>query len=274
MPPTDRAGSTCDFLIEADELRACLHGVTLIDARTEQAHAAAHIPGACFLSTYHCFVPDTTPEGMASFAADVVSRYAAIGVAHDRPVVVYEDETGMRAARELWILQYLGHRNVRMLHGGLRAWQALGASVESGPTVARPGGFAARAPLAGFVSIGELLADLGGDARSIVDVRDATEYAGEDDTVCCERRGRIPGASWLEWTDLLEGGRYKAPNVIRDMLRARGLSPDSELVPYCHRGARSANTYFALRYAGCPRVRNFIGSFHEWSAHRGAPVEA
>ncbi len=273
MTTPGSVGSTCDFLVEADELRAGLGSVTLIDARTEQAHAAGHIPGASFLSTYHCFVPDTEATGMAAFVADVVPRYATAGVSHDRPVVIYEDETGMRAARELWILQYLGHRNVRMLHGGLRSWQMSGGGVESGPSTARPSPFAAREPLAGFVSIRELITGLGTDARQILDVRDSTEFTGKDDTVCCERRGHVPGAVWLEWTDLLERGRFKSPDVIRTILASRGLSPDAELVPYCHRGARSANTYFALRYAGCTRVRNFIGSFHEWSAHEGAPVE-
>ena len=31
--------------------------------------------------------------------------------------------------------------------------------------------------------------------------------------------------------------------------------------------------YWALRRAGLPRVRNFIGSFHEWSARPALPVE-
>lgn len=261
------------FLVEAGELLADHATPLLIDARTPQAHAAGHLPGALFLSTYHCFVPDSTPAGMHAFATDVAARYAATGVTHDRPVVVYEDETGMRAARELWILQYLGHRNVRMLHGGLRSWQAAGGAIETSPVVARPGEFAPAAPACGFIALQEVLDGLGAPKRALVDVRDAREYAGRDDTPCCARRGRVPGAHWLEWTEFLEDGRYKSPEAIRALLHERGFDPDDELVPYCHRGARSANTYYALRYAGLPRVRNFLGSFHEWSARADAPLE-
>ena len=57
-----------------------------------------------------------------------------------------------------------------------------------------------------------------------------------------------------------------------ELLALHGLDPKIDLVPYCHRGARSANTYYALRYAGCPNVRNFIGSWHEWSARDELPI--
>ena len=48
---------------------------------------------------------------------------------------------------------------------------------------------------------------------------------------------------------------------------------ESEIVPYCHRGARSANTYYALQHAGLTKVRNYIGAWHEWSARAELPIE-
>ena len=37
-------------------------------------------------------------------------------------------------------------------------------------------------------------------AITVIDVRDATEFGGQDNTVCCARRGHIPKAVWLEWS--------------------------------------------------------------------------
>lgn len=259
------------FLVEAAELLVAPGAALLVDARKPDAYAKGHLPGAVHLSTYDVFVPGTRPAELAAFRADMARRYAAVGASRDRPIVVYEDDTGMRAARELWILEYMGHPNSRMLHGGLKAWVAAGGSLSKDPVVPEPVAFQPTENPGIVISADEIHA---GTAR-LLDVRDANEFAGRDNTACCARRGRIPGAAWLEWTELLDAasGRFKPPGTIRDELAKRGVDPTATLVPYCHRGARSANTYYALLYAGCADVRNYIGSFHDWSARTDLPLE-
>jgi thiosulfate/3-mercaptopyruvate sulfurtransferase len=83
----------------------------------------------------------------------------------------------------------------------------------------------------------------------------------------------VPGSVWVHWSEFLEHGRFKSGEAIRALLQSRGIREDDELAPYCHRGARSANTYWALRLAGYPQVRNYIGSWHEWSARSELPLE-
>jgi len=264
------------FLIEPDELREEMRTKPLlvIDAGTPSAYAAAHLPGALQLSTYHCFAPDTADAGMAAFVEEVTARYAAVSLARDRPVIVYEQDTGMRAAREVWILEYLGHRDVRMLHGGMNAWRAAGGAITDEPATAVPALFVPVVAQRTMIGAEELLAGLGRPGRVIIDVRNTLEYAGRDDTPCCARRGHVPGARRIEWTEFLDDGLYKSPAAIRALLGSRGIRDGDELVVYCHRGARSANTYYALRHAGYARVRNFIGSWHEWSARTAFPVES
>lgn len=263
------------FLLEADALRRELKegDVLVIDARKAADYARGHIPGAVNFTTYDVFALDTRPEGLAAFASDLGTRYLSIGISNLRPVVVYEEDTGMRAARDAWLLQFLGHREVRMLHGGLAAWRAAGCEVNEQPpgdewTVA----FQVRARTDLAIGCDEIAGRLGGRGFTLLDVRDAEEYAGRDRTACCARRGRIPGSVRIEWTEFLEHGRYKTPQAILALLKERGIDPESEIVPYCHRGARSANAYYALRLAGV-RVRNYIGSWHEWSSRAELPLE-
>jgi len=264
-----------DVLIEPRELQdlARQDEVLIVDARKAPEYAKGHIPGAVNFSTYDVFALDTRPPGLAEFAQDVARRYAAVGVSKFRPIVVYEETTGMRAARDVWILQYLGHPRVTMLHGGLAAWRAAGCDV----TVERSGDWTValrvreRAEL--VIGCDEIAARLGQPGLTLLDVRDANEHAGRDNTACCTRRGCIPGSRWIEWTEFLEAGKYKSREAIRALLAERGVDAGSEIVPYCHRGARAANTYYALLHAGLPKVRNYIGSWHEWSAREDLPVQ-
>jgi len=264
-----------NFLIEAEELLKNYDPckTLVIDARTKPEYEKSHLPGAVFLTTYGCFVPDTTDQGLAQFASEVGQLYRAIGVDCDRPVVVYENETGMRAARELWILKWLGHRNVRMLHGGIQAWKQASGEVVIDSVTPVPGNFVPQMHPEMVISAREIYESLGTQKLKIVDVRDTYEYRGLDHTECCERRGHVPGAQWIEWTEFIEAGRYKSPEEIQKILTAHGISIHDVIVPYCHRGARSASAYFAFKLAGCDKVRNFIGSMHEWSATKDLPIE-
>jgi thiosulfate/3-mercaptopyruvate sulfurtransferase len=49
-------------------------------------------------------------------------------------------------------------------------------------------------------------------------------------------------------------------------LASLGITPDKEIVTYCRSGARAAHTHLLLRNLGYPRVRNYDGSWLEWSA--------
>lgn len=264
-----------DFLIEPEQLRDEARGgeVVIVDTREPADYTLGHIPGAINFSTYDIFALDTRADGLAAFARDLAARYAEAGVSSHRPVVLYEQGTGMRAARDAWILHYLGHQRVRMLHGGLAAWRKAGCELSAEAADDWTVALRVRLQPGAVIGFDEIAGRLGRDDFTLLDVRDADEHAGRDQTACCARRGAIPGAVWIEWTQFLEDGRFKAPEAIRGLLRESGVDLESEIVPYCHRGARSANTYYALKYAGLPRVRNYIGSWHEWSARSELPIE-
>jgi thiosulfate/3-mercaptopyruvate sulfurtransferase len=103
------------------------------------------------------------------------------------------------------------------------------------------------------------------DEVPILDVRTPAEFAGEAGYQCDPRQGHIRGARNLEVGELLA----RTPEEIRELV---GLPDGSEIVAYCHSGSRSALAAEALRSAGY-RARNYVGSWHEWSADPSLPSE-
>src|SRR5262245_4572344 len=198
------------FLIAPEGLRDEIErgdAPLIIDARGAAAYAQGHIEGAVNFSTYERFALDTSSQGLEAFAQDLGLRYLGIGISSLRPVVVYEDDTGMRAAREAWILQYLGHREVRMLLGGFSAWRASGCEVSVQPAEEWTVAFRVENRAEIVMGYEEIARRLGEKGLTILDVRDEHEHAGRDSTTCCARRGRIPGSVRIEWTEFLEGGQ-------------------------------------------------------------------
>src|SRR3954471_23934899 len=105
----------------ADELRSGRH-VLLIDLRPAEEFAAGHLPGAVHLDLFGISAVDTDEAPLKAFFWIIEHLFASRGVAADVPVVVYDDRSGIRAARAFWFLEYFGHADVRLLDGGYTAW--------------------------------------------------------------------------------------------------------------------------------------------------------
>ena len=244
----------------------------VIDLRAPELFAGGHIPGAGHLDLWGVSLVDTDPAPLAAFMWMIDHLLNTRGVDATRPVVVYDEQSGLRAARAFWFLEYFGHPDVRVLDGGFGAWQRAGLPVtrdaEPPPKSAWSGTPQPRA-LATWRDVKDRL---GRADAVIVDTRSDAEYHGT--TVRAKRGGAIPGAVHIEWTrNLTPDGDFKPADDLRDMYEQAGVTPDKEVVTYCQGGYRAAHSYLALRLLGYPRVRNYVGSWKEWGDREELPVE-
>ncbi len=244
----------------------------LIDTRPAADFHAGHLGGARHFDPFPFHHTDTSARGVTEFGAQFQWIFSALGISARQTVVFYENESGMRAARGQWTLEYAGHPKARMLDGGLKA-----AANESEKLVASVEKFAPTdfqlSPRAEILATYPLLLEkLGRPEVQIFDVRSDAEYFGE--RVRAKHGGAIPGAFHQEWTAALAAdGTVKSPAELRAQFEALGLDPAAEIVPYCQGGYRAAHAYLALKIAGYPRVRNYLGSWAEWGNRDDLPIE-
>lgn len=261
------------YFTDCDRLSGMLGSVTLIDLRPAEDFALGHIEGAKHLDIYSFSLSDTSCAPLEAFLSMFQGPFGARSVSRDRPVVIYDHESGERAARAVWLLSVLDHPDVKLLDGGSDAW------VASGRPLSRIGDVVAPVPpdkapptlppfrggrrlelLATRFDVAQAIDD---EATVILDVRRLSEHEGSEKRA--RRVGTIPGAVHLFWREHLdEQGAFRPAGFVREIYEAKGVTPDKTIITVCQGGYRSANTFIVLSALGYPRVRNYVGSWAEW----------
>ena len=244
----------------------------LLDLRPAEQYASGHLPGAVHLDLWGISLIDTDPAPLKAFLWVIEHLLAERGVSADRPVVVYEETSGTRAARAFWFLELFGHPDVRLLDGGVKAWTAAGLPLSLHHVAPVPTTWLGTLRLDVLATWKDVHDRLGHDDASILDTRSDGEYCGT--LVRAARGGAIPGAVHLEWKQSLgPDGAFRPAAELRAMFERAGVTPDREVVPYCQGGYRAAHSYLALRLLGYPRVRSYLGSWKEWGDRTELPIE-
>ncbi|WP_193196449.1 sulfurtransferase [Nostoc sp. MG11] len=252
--------------------------VRLVDGDLgSQAYNVEHIPGAVF---WNFFTDIMLPDGHTNFDTDSWERLLErSGIANDTTVIVYGD---LPAAGGwiFWLLKVLGHQDVRVLNGGRRKWIAEGRPLTTEQPTVTPTQYHVQNPDAGLRALHKDVREyIGRTDRVLVDVRSPQEYNGEwfynKPPEGTERTGHIPSATHVYYElTLNDDGTFKPINELQALYGGKDITADKEVITYCAVGARSGHTWFVLKYLlGYPHVRNYDGSWNEWSRLPNTPIE-
>lgn len=249
-------------------------GIRIIDLSKPEVHAQAHIPGAVLLNYPHIVAQMPPVMGLLP-EADVLARlFGSLGINNDTHVVAYDDEGGGKASRLLWTLAACGHTRYSLLNGGLHSWANEGNKLVNTPTSVSPGEFRVERNSAVIAEQHYILSRLGADDVALLDARTAAEYNGTD--VRASHGGHIPGAVNMDWMTALDQGRnlrLKGSATLQDMLDNLGVTPEKEVITYCHSHHRSALLFVVLQALGYQRVRGYPGSWSDWGNSDNTPIE-
>jgi thiosulfate/3-mercaptopyruvate sulfurtransferase len=259
--------------------------IVLIDTRDPATYAAAHLPGAVNIHDIFTYLATSTPEGVAAMREKFASIFGAAGLSGKETAVVYEQSmnTGFgQSCRGYVLLRYLGYPKVKILHGGYAAWVAAGLPTTTAIPTPKAASFAVDPAAASIlVDVQGMKAAVADPGIVKLDTRDVDEWIADSSSPYgkdfCPRKGRIPGAVWIEWYRMMKptpnGPMFKAPAEILAECASVGITPDTPVVLYCFKGARASNTLVALKEAGIKNVSLYFGSWNEWSRDPSLPIE-
>jgi thiosulfate/3-mercaptopyruvate sulfurtransferase len=259
--------------------------IVIIDTRDPATYAAGHIPGAVNIHDIFTYLATSTPEGVAAMREKFAAIFGAAGLSGKETAVVYEQSmnTGFgQSCRGYVLLTYLGYPKVKILHGGYAAWTAAGLPTTTDVPTPAPKPFPLDAAAMGILVDLQAMKAAVADPNIVkLDTRDVDEWIADSSSPYgkdfCPRKGRIPGARWIEWYRMMKpssaGPMFKSREEILAECATVGVTPKTPVVLYCFKGARASNTLVALKEAGIENVTLYFGSWNEWSRDPSLPIE-
>ena len=270
-----------DFLVTTDWLEKNLNNpkLRLIEVSVDTGvYERGHIQGAVNFK-WHTDLVDPVKRDIAS-KENFEKLLRQAGVNNDSTIVIYGDSNNWFAAWGAWVFDVYGVKNVKLLDGGRKKWEAekrpltpLATQVAAGNVKVSDANNALRARLIDVVAIANKKSD-----TALVDIRSPDEFtgkifapAGVQETAI--RAGHIPGAVNAPWGQAVaEDGTFKSPEELKKVYAAVGIDGKKPIITYCRIGERSSHTWFALSKILGYNVKNYDGSWTEYGNSVGNPV--
>jgi molybdopterin synthase sulfurtransferase len=254
-----------------------------------------HIPGALALDTNGLESPATWNRRSPD---ELRSALLELGIRRDTTVVLYgrfshptyeQPEPGrsagqLAAMRCAVLMLYAGVEDVRVLNGGIHAWEAAGLELSTEPVAARAAAdFGTDIPARPqyVVDLPEARRLIEADDGELVSVQGWAEYIGEFSGYhYIEAKGRIPGALFgdtssdayhMENLRNLDNTTREAAEVAGRWAQS-GIVPEKHIAFYCGTGWRASEAFMNAWLMGWPRVSVYDGGWYEWTSDPANPI--
>lgn len=281
-PPVKSLGyHSTKHLIEAADLQPILYDreIKVIDFRKAVDYEKGHIPGALNLWRPDIENKSYPYKGIMADKIVLEATLSSMGIHSSDIVIIYDDRGLCDAARLWWVLKTHNFENVKLLNGGLSAWKENQGALDKEIPEVVPAKFTfSTTPSKSYRIDKEQLAhNLNEPTLVLIDARTVDEYTGKRQKLGAQRAGRIPNSVHIDWMQAIEAKstkKFKSREDLNQIYAIAGTSIDNLLVTYCHTGVRSAHTTFVLtELLGYTNVKNYDGSWSEWSYFKDLPIE-
>ncbi len=235
----------------------------------------AHIPGAQRFDIEAIADHTNSLPHMLPTPSEFSASLSRLSIAPDHDVVVYDTSGLLGAARAWWMLRVFGHDRVKVLDGGLAAWQRLGGALESGaaaPGHIPPSAVQIRPELVRDRAAIEAIVRDGGS--QIIDARGATRFRGESaEPRPGLRSGHIPRSVNIPSANLLNAdGTLQSAASLREIFAQAEVRVAEPIVASCGSGVSACVVALALYTLGYETTAVYDGSWSEWGADSHLPI--
>lgn len=255
-----------------------------------------HIPGAIPLNTLSLEEPETwnrrTPE-------ELKETLQNMGIRYDTSVIIYgrfsypkfndpfpgKSAGHLGAFRCAALMLYAGVEDVRILNGGLNAWENNGyeiSTVENAPKPITDFGVEIPSHPEYIVDLQEAKELLKSDQGELVSVRSWEEFIGNTSGYhYISKKGRIPGAVFGNCgTDAYHMENYRNFDYtmrefdeVASKWAEAGILPEKYIAFYCGTGWRGSEAFMNAYLMGWPNISVYDGGWYEWSNDPSNPIE-
>lgn len=272
-------------LISATELAAAHRSMprpVIVDCRYRLGDPEAgralyldgHIPNARFADLDRDLASPVTPtSGRHPLPApgDLITQLRNWGVNNDSQVVCYDDVGGAFAARLWWLLNWLGHRDVAVLDGGIGRWIHAGFGLSVDCACVPAGNFRGRPDHSMWVDVETVENNLAAGLITLSDARSRDRFTGDDSTTD-PVAGHVPGAISVPFSEnLSDQGTFLSPDRLRQR-HADTTVGQTDPVAMCGSGVTACHNLLARRIAGLPMGKLYVGSWSEWIRDPDRPI--
>lgn len=270
------SSSMLPLLIESKELYEVLENdnVIVVDLSLPAVHKEGHVPGAVWLAYPSILHPHDDTDCDIPPDEKLTKTLSDLGIKPEHHVVAYDSQGCPMAARFLWTLEELGHKNFSMLNGGWSAWKDEGLPVEQESNVLEPSVYKAKQTGKCNALRDYILSKLNDDSVILLDSRMEEEFTNE--LIITDRGGYIPGAIHFDWMSAVneeDNMRMRSLDELNKTLEDIGVSHEKEIIAYCQTHFRSAYVYMMLKILGYPMVKGYASGYSEWGNAEDTPIQ-
>lgn len=252
----------------------------IVDLRNANDYNLGHIPNAINLPYEKLVRTKGEVDGFVITPMAFKKVMEASGINNGHQVVLYSDWSFLESMRAYWVLDFFGHDNIKVLDGGLQAWENEGNSLSQVASKMKTSQYIVKIRPEIISTKFKTFMATKSDQQIIIDARELAQYQGK--TSLTDRKGHIPEAINLPWFELISGRdeshkyeHIKTPNQLIDIEQLKknfeSIPKDKKIILYCNGGQESSVLYFALKEIG-RKAAVYDGSWFEWSADRKMPV--